>query len=335
MTPLANGMDQVSADVAFSRAKALVNRLFAIIFVTLIVIAVAGLWLRYSEVTRDGRRNAENLADVLSEYLVIRLGAIDGLLSRIVAASRRIGGPEGPGREWTSVLRSAAAGIPGVSSIVVLDADGNITQATIPQIAGLSWADRPVFRQLASGHANMLALDLPFAMIVGDQVLVPIGRALTDPRGEFIGAVVATLVPGQLEDFYETFDLGENGVAWVLLPSGEILFRQGSANAPATGSPPAFSGGEFVGDGFLSGPIEPGGSNYLTAYRETGIGGVVAAVSLAESSLLARLWFEALAAGVLIVAGGVFLFFSARRINTANLGAVEAALTGSRHDAPP
>jgi hypothetical protein len=335
MTPPAIGMDQISADAAFNRVTALVNRLFAIIFVGLVVFAIAGLGLRYSEVSSEGRRSTENLAEVLSEYLVIRMGAVDGMLSKIIAGSRRIGGPEGPDRDWTSILRGATTGVPGVSSIVILDADGNIAHATIPQIAGLSWADRPVFQRLATGHANQLAVDLPFEMMVGDQVLVPIGRALTDPRGEFIGTAIATLVPNQLEEFYQTFDLGRDGVAWVLLPGGEVLFRHGFGDDTTSRTPPLFiSGKQIAEDGFVSGPIEPGGSNYLTAYRQTGIGGVVTAVSLAERDLLVGLWYDAAGVAAFIVIAGIFLLFAARRINSAVLGAMETA-SAADNTAPP
>jgi hypothetical protein len=331
MTPPATGTDQISADIAFDRVRALVNRLFAIVFLALAIVAIAGIGLRYAEVSREGRQSAANLAEVLSEYLVVRLGAIDGLLSKIVASSRRIGGPEGPPREWTSVLRSAMTGIPGVSAVVILDADGNVAHATIPQMAGLSWGDRPIFRQLATGHPNQLAIDLPFTMIAGDQVLVPIGRALTGSNGEFVGAAIATLVPSQLQDFYRKFDLGRDGIAWLLLSSGEVLLRQSSADTDGTASrgPPQFlSGRQISEDGFVAGPVEPGGSSYLTAYRRSEIGGVIAAVSFAERSLLARLWYDAVIVATVIVLAGAALFLAARKINSAVLDLVETGASG-------
>ena len=90
MTP-ADGENHTPADVALANARAMVGRLLTIAFLALLAAAVAGLALRYAEVGRDGRRSAENLADVLSEYLGIRLAAIDGVLFRVVATSRRIG----------------------------------------------------------------------------------------------------------------------------------------------------------------------------------------------------------------------------------------------------
>jgi hypothetical protein len=328
MTPPATGMDQISTDAAFNRVKALVNRLFAIVFVALLVAVAAGLWLRYSEVIRDGRRSAENLANVLSEYLVVRLGAIDGLLSRVVANSRKIGGPEGSDKEWMSALRSATTGVPGISSVVILDADGTVVHATIPQIGGLSWADRPIFKELAAGHANLLAVDLPMSMIAGDQVLVPLGRSLTDPRGDFVGAAVATLIPAQLQDFYRTFDLGRDGVTWVLLPTGQVLFRQGAAeddNVPPRDPPQFLSEHPMSEDGFVAAPIESGGPSYLTAYRKAEIGNVVAVVSLSEHDLLAGFWYGVAAGAVFVVVSAFFLFFAARKINSAVLSAIETA----------
>ena len=325
MTP-ADGEDHTPADVALATARALVGRLLTIAFLALLVAAMAGLALRYAEVGRDGRRSAENLADVLSEYLGIRLAAIDGVLFRVVATSRRIGGPAASEREWSTALRTATSGVPGIGSIVITNADGMVTYSTVT-IVGESWAERPIFQKLRDGHPNLLIADAPFVVGAGNERLIPFGRALTDARGEFIGTAVATLVPGQLEDFYSAFDLGESGLAWVLLRSGVVLFRAGAAaDLENTAELPALAADRTAPpEGFISGPLGPGGPDYLTAYRTSRIADLVAAVSLPKAQLLSRWRYEALAAAIFILAVGLFLFFARRLIDRAVTGAVEAA----------
>lgn len=321
---------QPSTDAALRRLQRLISRVFVAIVAVLAVVAAISLSLRYMEAADDGRRTAENLADLLSEYLVIRLRGIDGALARIAADNRRIGGPEGSDREWAAAMRSAITGVPGLSSLVVLDREGVVRHTTVQQILGLSWADRRVFRELARGVPNLVAVDPPITMVAGSEVLVPFGRALTDPTGEFVGVIIALLLPHQLRDFLSTFDLGQSGVAWVLLPSGEVLFRDGSVDAsglPADSVAPAFASEAIPsGDGTVRGPLVPGGATYVTAYRTTAIAHLVVAVSLADSNFLSRWRNEAIAAAAFIIIAAVLLFFAARHIRAAALDVVAGEL---------
>lgn len=325
MTP-ADGDSYSPADAALAHARAMVSRLLTIAFLALLVAAVAGLALRYAEVGRDSRRTAENLAEVLSEYLEIRIAMVDGVLSRVVAGSRRIGGPAASEREWSTALRTATSGVPGISSIVITDADGMVTYSTVT-IVGQSWAERPIFQKLRDGRPDLLIVEAPFVVGAGNERLIPFGRALTDARGEFIGTAVATLVPGQLEDFYAAFDLGESGLAWVLLRSGVVLFRAGAAEGlEEVAEVPALAADRTVRpDGVISGPLGPGGPEYLTAYRRSRITDLVAAVSFPKTQLLSRWRYEAVAVAIFMVAAGLFLFFARQLIDRAVTGAVEAA----------
>lgn len=334
MAPLEPLADPTAADIALRRVHRLVNRVFAIIIAALVVVAAATLSFRYVEAVGEGRRQAGVFADLLSEYLVIRLRGIDGALSRIAAENRRIGGPEGSERDWAAALRSAIAGVPGLSSLVVLDQDGIVRHATVQQIHGLSWADRDIFQELAKGVPNLLVVDPPVKMVAGNQVLVPFGRALIDPRGDFIGATVALLLPNQLRDFLGTFDLGETGIAWVILPSGEVLFRDSAVDtAIATAdAPPLFAAdGAPQGDGVVREPLADGGASYITAYRKTDIGDLIVAVSIADASFLARFRNEAIIISIIAIGGAVLLLLAARGIKAATVDVVAAG----QLDAPP
>jgi hypothetical protein len=244
----------------------------------------------------------------------------------VVASSRRIGGPAASEREWSTALRTATSGVPGIGSIVVTDADGMVTYSTVT-IVGESWAERPIFQKLRDGRPDLLMAEAPFVVGAGNERLIPFGRALTDARGEFIGTAVATLVPGQLEDFYAAFDLGESGLAWVLLRSGVVLFRAGAAaDLEDMAELPALATDRTAPpEGLISGPLAPGGPDYLTAYRKSRITDLVAAVSLPKARLLSRWRYEAVAVATFVVVAGLFLFFARRVIDRAVTGAVEAA----------
>lgn len=314
-------------DAALLRARTFTNRLMAAIFIVLMIVAIAFVSLRYSEAVRDGGRKAETLADLLSEYVALRLRGIDGVLFRIAADNLRLGGPAGSDREWASALRTVTAGVPGLSSIVILDAEGIVRHATLQQILGISWAERRIFQELAKDAPNRIVVDPPMAMVVGDQVLVPFGRALNDPEGKFIGAAIATLVPNQLRDFLGSFDLGSSGIAWVLLPSGEVLFNDGAVDGlgETAGLTPIFArDAPMTRDGFAKGPIVPGGTGYLTAYRKSDIANLIVAVSIADENFLSSWTYEAVGTLILIVLAGILLFLAARRLNAAALDIVAA-----------
>jgi hypothetical protein len=329
MTPPDTHTNSEATDVAVKRTRRLVNRVLAGIFACLLIAAIAVVFLRYMESVGEARREVNGLADLLSEYLVIRLRGVDGALTRIGASNRRLGGPQGSDREWASAMRSAIAGVSGLSSLVVLDADGVVRHATVGQIRGLSWADSPVFQRLARGVPNLLVVGNPVTMVVGDQVLVPFGRALTDPRGAFVGAVVALLLPHQLRDFLNDFDLGQSGIAWVLLPTGDVLFRDGAIDATVVGSaegPPLFAGEATRNDdGLLRGPLFADGAGYVTAYRRTAVGDLIIAVSIASGSILRNWQYEAISVLAFVTAAGALLLFAVWRINAAMLDVVAAA----------
>lgn len=338
MTPPPHGLASPGpVDATLLSARSLVNRVLSAIFVALVIIAIAFLSLRYAEAVRDGRRNAENLAYLLSEYVALRLHGIDGALFRIAADNLRLGGPEGSDREWATALRTITAGVPGLSSVVILDAEGTVRHATLQQILGVSWADRPIFQELAKGAPNRLVVDPPMAMVVGDQVLVPFGRALNDPHGDFIGAAIATLIPNQLREFLGSFDLGRSGVAWVLLPSGQVLFSDGAVDDldEAAGEPPLFArDAPSAPDGFAKGPLVPGGADYLTAFRTSDVANLVVAVSIADENVLSSWTYEAIFTLIVIVVGGVLLFVAARRLNGAALDILAAAAADPPSDHP-
>ena len=338
MTPPADDLaSQGPVEAALLRARTFANRLMAAIFIVLMIMAIAFVSLRYSEAVREGRSKAENLADLLSEYVALRLHGVDGALFRIAADNLRLGGPEGSSREWATALRTITAGVPGLSSMVILDAQGTVRHATLQQILGVSWADRRIFQELAKGVPNRLVVDPPMAMVVGDLVLVPFGRALNDPHGKFIGAAIATLIPNQLRDFLGSFDLGRSGIAWVLLPSGEVLFSDGAVDGlgETAGVTPLFArDNPMTGDGFADGPVVPGGADYLTAFRNSDIANLLVAVSIADENVLSSWSYEAVFTLIVIVVAGVLLFFAARRVNAAALEIVAAVEADGSSDNP-
>jgi hypothetical protein len=329
---LFSGGEGGAAASGFARARRSLNWLISAVMAVVILLTAGALWLRHDGASRDAARNARNISQVLAEYLGFRLAAVDGVLARLVATSRRLGGPSLSPREWGLAIRSSTSGVPGLSAVSITNSEGTILHSTILQIKGVDWSDQPVFQKLKNGHPNFLTAAPPIQITGGDQILIPLGRQLTNPEGKFIGTAIATLVPNHLRDFDEAFDFGGAGVAWVLLPTGEVLFRQASGDmtdkAVDTVRPEFAASGLSAPEGVVSSPIAEGGANYVTAYRHATNADLIVAVSLAEADFMPGWRYEIAAALGFIVLSAALLLFARHRILRA-IGDAEVDAVGA------
>jgi len=101
----------------------------------------ADLYWRRAEIVKTSARRAANLASILSEYMRGTFAAGDASLRQLALHSRRIGGPGAGDAEWAPSLASARAGLSGVGSISISDAQGIIRHSTVPLIIGQSRRD--------------------------------------------------------------------------------------------------------------------------------------------------------------------------------------------------
>lgn len=290
-----------------------INGLLAIVFLMIIAIAAAGLWLRHQEILTEAGSNAEKLTGILSEHLAIRFDTIDNTLYELAQFNRMVGGPEESGMEWMSTLPLATAGLYAIESVIVTNADGITTFSSLPINMGDSWKEQPLFEHLSADPTNDdLYTNPPVRSRDNSRMVIPVGRVLRTPNSEFQGMLIATLAPEQLRDFYDSVDVGESGVITILHPENQILFRQ-PANRKLAGEvwpiiPIAEGPIEGERRGVVTGPIEDGSANYLTAYRTSEKTGLTVAVSLVESELLAAWWNDVyIALGFVVIIGVVLI----------------------------
>ena len=90
----------------------------------------ADLYWRRAEIVKISGQRAANLASILSEYHARHLRAGDASLRQLALHSRRIGGPGAADADWAPSLASARAGLSGVGSISITDAQGIIRHST-------------------------------------------------------------------------------------------------------------------------------------------------------------------------------------------------------------
>jgi hypothetical protein len=289
------------------RLRWTVAALLALVFVFLAGIAAAALWQRYQEILREGSSRTASLAQSLSQDLAIRFDAIEAGLTHLADHNRRIGGPNAPWDQWLPILGAAVAGLGTVDSISVTDAKGVVTYSTRTDTMGQSHSGSPIYEALsANPMSDALIADAPLRSPFDTSMLVPIGRVLRTPKGEFEGMLIATLAPIRFAGIYQSVDVGPDGFVWVLDPAGPAILRQPAFEDPTEEPTPEIpvAGAE---SGIAFGPLEAGGPDYLTAYRTDQRTNLAVAISLAAENLLVPWREDALIALALLAAAGFLL----------------------------
>jgi len=261
------------------------------VFVVFLAARCAMLWWQYDQVLLAEQRRAESLVHVLAEHLDRTFGPIEAALDQLAMHSDRVGGPRAPRDVWSPVLAATLSGLAGVGSLNVIDADGTVTLSTNPAATGTSRRDFFLYRQLNDRQTDGSVIGPPVPSSNFSGVFIPIGRALRDRDGRFIGLLAATFQPDRLRSFYAAIDVGPRGVIQLLHPDGYLLFRQpidGHQAGESAGEEAILSAGrEHPDRSVLRAPIEARGPPYLTAWRSLSHPAVLVAVSIAQRDALA------------------------------------------------
>ena len=269
---------------------------FNIIAFTLTVLVAVGslvsadLWWRRDYILETTDTRAANLSRVLAEYVRGSFSSADAALRQLAIHGNRIGGPSASREDWDPILHAAKAALPESGSITVTDAAGTITHSTIGALVGESRRDSYIYQKLSKGGVDELVLDRPYlARPEPRQYIIPVGRPLTTPTGRFNGLLVATVMPEAYRAFFNTIEVGRDGVISVLHPDGVVLFREPSDTSrinEAAEDDPLLKLAQQQPTGLIHAPLKPGGPTHISAYRTIGRPPVIVAVSLSEEDVL-------------------------------------------------
>src|SRR4051794_2919707 len=116
----------------FFQFRGRVYRVLVSVFLLFIVGRSLLVWWQYQETLTSEQRRAENLAVALSEHLDRTVGAVESALNQLAVYGERIGGPSASPDTWSPVLAAALAGLSGLGSLNVVDANGTVTASTNP-----------------------------------------------------------------------------------------------------------------------------------------------------------------------------------------------------------
>ena len=267
-----------------------IYRSLVAVFLVFVVARGALLWWQYDDALSEEQRRSENLALVLAEHLDRTFGAIESALNQLAVYSERVGGPQASPEAWSPVLAAALAGLSGVGSLNVVDADGVVTWSTNPAVTGSSRRDLHLYRLLKDNPETKLGFAPPVPSTFYAGVTIPVGLALHDSNGRFNGLVAATFQPERLRGFYEAINIGSRGTIQVLHPDGFLLFEQppsGRVDARAMAANPVLAASrEGSTHGRLQAPLDAGGEPYLTAWQTLPRNPLIVSVSISRYEAL-------------------------------------------------
>jgi signal transduction histidine kinase/ActR/RegA family two-component response regulator len=273
------------------RFKLFVGAAASLAFATLVAVRAIDLRGERAQLLSAADRRAEGLAVVFAGYLTQTFAAFDASLRQLALHSGRIGGPSASDAEWAPALVAARAALSAVGSITVVDSAGIVRHSTQPLIVGRSRRDSYLFRVLATDTADVVVADPPFQSVTSDHAyLIPLGRRLRGPHGEFAGVVVATFRPDEVRQFVRGADIGKEGMISLFHRNGFVVLREPSTENPIgenASHAPIFEAAATTDTlTTFEGRAVPNGPVLRTAYRPLPERDLVVAVSLSEREVL-------------------------------------------------
>ncbi len=164
--------------------------------VLLILGALIGDWLyaEHDQIESLERDRLQGQARVIDENLARQLEGVNAALVWIrndFPPWRR--GDLGPA--VSHQLKALSNAMPGVRTLLIVDAGGDVLAASRDELIGSNFSGREYFKAPRQRpEPDMLYVSAPFKTVF-DVVVIAVTRAVVGPKGEFGGVVTATLDP--------------------------------------------------------------------------------------------------------------------------------------------
>ncbi len=191
---------------------------------------VAGTAMALAELRTQALKGAErelvNLAHLLTEQTTRAVQAMDASLRGTADRLRadRSSGFLMDMRAIHTLLRARIDGMPQVSALSVLDADGILRRTSFAYpTPEMSAADRAYFTVHRDDAERGLFIDRPFRSRLDGKWVVMASRRLDGLGAAFDGVIAAALQPAYFEGLYRSIQLGEGGAISLFRRDGILL----------------------------------------------------------------------------------------------------------------
>jgi diguanylate cyclase (GGDEF)-like protein len=215
-------------------------------------------------VQNDSIQNAANLSRAFEEHLVRTLKDVDHTLQIVRNAYLR--NPSTFDLLGWSNEEHALEG-PTIQ-IAILDTNGFIQASTAgPGSTGVNVSDRDHFRVHVNAVEDNLFISRPLIGRATGKPSIQLSRRITLPDGSFGGVILVSLDPGHFTHFYDSINIGSDGMIRVVGTDG-IVRAVGSSKT----AEPVYLGADLTGSTLLEqSKIQPSGWYFSSSTRNDGI----------------------------------------------------------------
>ncbi len=240
-----------------------------------------------AQALRGAEQDTSNLARVFEEHIVRSIKTIDQTLLYVRDSYER----DRTGFDLTAWARSTQAVTDMTFQISLTDKNGILTISNfLKGDARVDLSDREHFKVQRDSPGDDIFVSKPVFGRASQQWSIQLTRKLMTANGAFDGIVVVSLSPQYFSRFYESVDLGANGVVLVAGLDGAVR-----ANAQARGNDPALAQslvshlmGEYAQAqaGIFTSAREADGVTRIYAYRGVRFYPLLVCVGIAEDEVL-------------------------------------------------
>ncbi|WP_334189787.1 diguanylate cyclase [Noviherbaspirillum sp.] len=199
-----------------------------LVFALVLVLAcVYVYWRAYKDSLSAGMESNRSLAIALEEHAQRSFDSVELTLETI---AKELNGVDlatwAPGRAEWERYRAYALRQPQVSSIAVIDKQGDIRLLTTDYPwARFSTADREFFKAHRDQRVHLF-LSAPIVSRFNGKPIFTLGLRLQDRQGDFNGILLASMEISYFSQFYSSLDLGPNGSVALIRRDGKTLLRE-------------------------------------------------------------------------------------------------------------
>ena len=200
----------------------------------LLIVAAALAYAHLAEASRHDAAERERLSvltALLAKNIEVDLAATNLVLDGVIRDYLAAGAAPDAGPALPRRLAAVVDAMPGVRTMLVIDASGKPVATNIPELAGQDFSRRGYFQTARDApDARMLYISAPFLSFKRDLVITA-SRMVQDRQGRFAGVVVATFDPEYFTAKFRTAMYAPDVWAVVLHGDGRQFLNYPARNA--------------------------------------------------------------------------------------------------------
>jgi diguanylate cyclase (GGDEF)-like protein len=199
-----------------------------------------------------------------------------------------------------------------VLQYAIIGQDGKLRASSLGRVSPLDLSDRDHFKVHLDAAIDDVFISKPLVGRHSGRASIQLSRRILFPDGTFAGVIVASVDPARLVQFYQSIDIGRDGVINLIGLDGVVRASKGfkreiTTTSNVEGGVVARIPADAVGSYATSGSID--GIRRLLSYRKVAGLPLVVAVGLGENVTLESFYADALKYIVAGTAISILVFF--------------------------